>query len=174
MVGGPHPDSSGDDAVREINQLFTIWEQIEVFCREVDRRPNNPRSWKLLGFAYMWAGAYVPVLLYIGEHCLRAALARTVDDAESTRNIEDKLAVIAGAKAGDAEIRRDLASAEAVLAAPSESFPAKIPVPRLFHESGLTPGKYIFVNDDDIAIDGFDESETEPSGYDFDDENYYH
>lgn len=152
-IGGPVVGfTEEDDRVRRLNLEFTVWEQIDVYNIEVGRRPDNPRSWKLLGYAYICAGLYVPILLYLAEHCLQASIVRYEDESLQT-NIREKIDIIEKARNGDDEVRRGILEAEAGLARAFECFPKTVPVPAVFFENKIVAGSEIEINESDIATD---------------------
>lgn len=156
-IGGPvHEISEGDDPVRRLNLEFTVWEQIEIYKNEVDRRPDNPRSWKLLGYAYMCAGLYAPILLHLAEHCLQASVARYEDDSLII-NLNEKIEVIANARRGDDTARREILEAEAGLACAFDDFPETVPVPLVFYENGIVAVPEIGISETSLATDIFGE-----------------
>lgn len=136
QAGGPAPFASGDDPLRDLNRRLTVWQQIELYVWEVNRRPNNPRSWKLLGYAYMRAGLYVPVLLRAAEQALLASAAR-LEDAVLTANLEDKMELCRRALAGDKEARAEIAEGERAFAESFYEFPAEVSMPEPFINSGI-------------------------------------
>jgi hypothetical protein len=159
-IDGPSSEEfDDDDPVREFNPLFTVWEQIEIYHREVERRPDNPRSWKLLGYAYMCAGGYVPVLLYLAEHCLQASIAR-YDESPLIDNLKDKLGIVERARQGDNDAHVELLGLEAGIAGAFEEFPEKVPVPRVFFENNIIDSPDIEITKSTLAM-GILEEETE-------------
>jgi len=136
-VGGPDARGDGDGSLRELTTRLTVWEQVALFVREVDRRPRNPRSWKLLGYAYLRAGAYVPALLFAAEQAFAASAAYT-EDEPGRQNLEEKQELCRRAAAGDGDARAEIASAEASFAAPFETFPGAVPFPAAFVRAGVT------------------------------------
>ncbi|MCP4231848.1 MAG: hypothetical protein GY771_17100 [bacterium] len=159
-IGGPDNESSdGHDPVREINAEFTVWEQIVLYNHEVERRPDNPRSWKLLGYAYMCAGGYVPLLLYLAEHCLHASIARYGNNP-LIDNLEDKLDVIERVRRGDTDARVQLLGLEAGVAGAFDEFPERVPVPRIFYENNIIASPEIEINESALVMDIL-EDETE-------------
>ncbi len=130
-VGGPQHRTSGEDPLREINRRLTVWQQIELYVGEVDRRPDNARSWKLLGYAYMWAGLYIPVLLRAAEQALLASIAREDDEAVIS-NLEEKMELCRQAIAGSEEARSEIAGGERVFANTFDVFPAEVSMPEVF------------------------------------------
>jgi hypothetical protein len=135
-TGGPPVRASGYDPVRELNRRLTVWRQIELYVGEIDRRPENPRSWKLLGYAYMWAGSYIPVLWRAAEQALLASAAREEDEA-LVANLEEKMELCRRALAGDEEARVEVAEGEKLFAASFAEFPPEIPMPRIFVRAGI-------------------------------------
>ncbi len=160
-IGGQaYEISEEDDPVRRLNLEFTVWEQIEVYTTEVDQRPDNPRSWKLLGYTYMCAGFYVPILLHLAEHCLQASVIR-YDDNSLVNNLSDKLDIIEKARSGDEDARKELLEAEVGLACAFDDFPETVPVPLVFYENGIVAVPEIEINETGLAADIFgDEIET--------------
>ncbi len=152
-IGGPTAETvEEEDRIRLINLGFTIWEQIDVYNEEVAKRPDSPRSWKLLGYAYMCAGLYVPVLLYLAEHCLQASIVRYEDESLLT-NIEEKINIIERARNGDEEARREILEAEAGLALAFDRFPEKVPVPNVFFQNSIVAESEIKINENNVATD---------------------
>jgi len=130
-AGGPPRRSSGEDSLRELNRRLTVWQQIELYAGEVDRRPENPRSWKLLGYAYMWGGLYIPVLLRAAEQALLASAARE-DDEALVANLEEKMELCRQAIAGDKAARTEIAGGEQLFAEKFDVLPAEVPMPEVF------------------------------------------
>jgi hypothetical protein len=152
-IGGPNNENSdGNDPLRDINTEFTVWEQIGLYNREIERRPDNPRSWKLLAYAYMCAGGYVPILLYLAEHCLHASIAR-YEKSPLIYNLEDKLGVIERARRGDSDARVQLLGLEAGVAAAFGEFPERVPVPSVFYENNIVASSEIEINESALAMD---------------------
>lgn len=135
-TGGLAPRASGEDSLRELNRRLTVWQQIELYAGEVDRRPDNPRSWKLLGYAYMWAGSYIPVLLRAAEQALLASAVRE-DDAAAAANLEEKMELCRQALAGGEEARAELAEGENLFAETFDELPAEVPMPEPFINAGI-------------------------------------
>ncbi|MGD8718798.1 MAG: hypothetical protein PVH29_08245 [Candidatus Zixiibacteriota bacterium] len=134
--GGPAERPEGDDdPIRALNSLLTVWQQIELYVGEVNRRSANPRTWKLLAYAYMWAGAYVPALLRAAEQALLASAAREEDEGRAA-NIDEKMELCRRALAGEKEARAELIAGEEAFAAKFTDFPARVPMPELFVRSG--------------------------------------
>lgn len=159
-IGGPdNENSDSDDPIREINTGFTVWEQIELYNREIERRPDNPRSWKLLGYAYMCAGGYVPILLYLAEHCLEASIAR-YEKSPLIDNLKDKLDVIERARRGDTDARVQLLGLEAGVASAFDEFPERVFVPSVFYENNIVNSSEIEINESTLSMDIL-EDETE-------------
>lgn len=169
-IGGPFDDTDIEgDPLSELNPLFTVWEQIDIYCGEVDKRPENRRSWKLLGYAYMCAGVYVPVLLYLAEHCLRTSMALGEDETLN-ENLENKLELIDLAKYGDKEARETIVVIETGIAGFFEQFPDIVPVPDVFYVNRICPSRNIEVNENLISPDFWDaETADEKDG-----EYYYY
>jgi len=134
-TGGPAPQ--GDDGViRELTSRLNVWEQITLFVWEVNRRPHNARTWKLLAYAYMWAGLYIPALLRAAEQAFLVSMAHEEDDALK-ENINGKIELIRYALAGDAEARAELAMGERAFAAAFDGFPEQVPMPEAFVTMGI-------------------------------------
>jgi hypothetical protein len=171
-IGGPvYEISEEDDSVRRLNLEFTAWEQIEIYNNEVDKRPDNPRSWKLLGYAYMCAGLYAPILLHLAEHCLQASVARYEDDSLII-NLNDKIEIIEKARRGDVDARKELLETEVGLACAFDAFPETVPVPLTFYENGLVAVPEIEINETSLATDIFGE-EIEAGETDGEEEGVY-
>ncbi len=130
-AGGLPRRASGENSLREFNRRLTVWQQIELYVGEVDRRPENPRSWKLLGYAYMWGGLYIPVLLRAAEQALLASAARE-DDEALVANLEEKMELCRQALAGGKEARTEIAGGEGLFAETFNVFPAEVPMPEAF------------------------------------------
>ena len=135
-VDGPRPQVEGDDLLREFNRRLTVWQQIDLFVWEVNRRPHNPRTWKLLGYAYMWAGLYIPLLLRAAEQALLASVAQE-KDAALAANLEEKMELCRRALAGDKDARAEIAAGEQTFANNFVEFPASVPLPEPFVSSGV-------------------------------------
>ncbi|HUV86235.1 MAG TPA: hypothetical protein VMX79_03895 [bacterium] len=135
-TGGPPRRTSGDDSLRELNCRLTVWEQIELYVGEVNRRPDNPRSWKLLGYAYMWAGSYIPVLLRAAEQALLASAARE-DDAAMAANLEENMELCRQALAGGEDARAEIAGGERLFAETFGELPAEVSMPDPFVAAGI-------------------------------------
>ncbi len=135
-VEGPRPQVAGDDLLREFNRCLTVWQQIDLFVWEVNRRPHNPRTWKLLGYAYMWAGLYIPVLLRAAEQALLASVAQE-EDAGLAANLEEKMELCRRALAGDKDARAEIAAGEQAFASSFAEFPTSVPMPEPFVSSGV-------------------------------------
>ncbi|NIT36571.1 MAG: hypothetical protein GTN49_08725 [candidate division Zixibacteria bacterium] len=135
-VDGPRPQVEGDDLLREFNRRLTVWQQIDLFVWEVNRRPHNPRTWKLLGYAYMWAGLYIPLLLRAAEQALLASVAQE-EDAALAVNLEEKMELCRRALAGDRDARAEIAAGERAFASGFVEFPASVPMPEPFVRSGI-------------------------------------
>ncbi len=135
-AGGPAPRASGDDPLREFNRRLTVWQQIELYVWEVNRRPSNARSWKLLAYAYMRAGLYIPALLRAAEQALLASAAHE-ENAALAANIEEKMELCRRALAGDKEARAEIAKSERAFAENFFEFPTEVPMPEPFVNSGI-------------------------------------
>jgi hypothetical protein len=136
-LGGPPEKPTGeDDPVRALNSRLTVWQQIELYVGEVNLRSANPRTWKLLAYAYMWAGSYVPVLLRAAEQALLASVAREEDEGRAA-NIDEKMELCRRALAGEKEARAELVAGEEAFAAKFTDFPARVPMPEPFVRSGV-------------------------------------
>jgi hypothetical protein len=131
-VGGPAVRAEEDDYLREFNRGLTVWQQLELYVWEVDRRPHNARSWKLLGLAYMWAGVYVPIVLRAAEQAFLISAAHEED------------------------ARGELAAAEQAFSKEFDDFPDAIPMPEPFVVSGIAPGRELKVTAAIIAPDLLD------------------
>lgn len=154
-VGGPAARAEEDDYLREFNRGLTVWQQLELYVWEVDRRPHNARSWKLLGYAYMWAGVYVPILLRAAEQAFLISAAHE-EDAALVANLEEKMEICRAALAGDKDARGELAAGEQAFSKEFEDFPAAIPMPEPFVSSGIAPGRELKVTAAIIAPDLLD------------------
>jgi hypothetical protein len=154
-TGGPAPRSSAEDSLRELNRRLTVWQQIDLYVGEVNRRPENPRSWKLLGYAYMWAGSYIPVLLRAAEQALLASAARE-DDAALTVNLEEKMELCRSALAGGEEARAEIAEGERLFAETFDELPAEVPMPEPFVDGGIVGSAALRVTAAVIAPDLLD------------------
>jgi hypothetical protein len=155
-VGGPEAEpGEGNDYLREFNRRLTVWQQIELYVREVDRRPQNKRSWKLLGYAYMWAGLYVPVLLRAAGQAFLASAARE-ENAAPAANLEEKIELCRLALAGDEEARAELATGGRTFAAEFAEFPAVVPMPEPFVCAGIVGERELKVTAAVIAPDLLD------------------
>jgi len=154
-VGGPAARPDEDDYVREFNRRLTVWQQLELYVWEVERRPHNARSWKLLGYAYMWAGLYVPILLRAAEQAFLISSAHE-EDAALTSNLEEKMELCRLALGGDEDARAELAAGEHAFARQFETFPAVIPMPEPFVHSGIAPQRELKVTAAIIAPDLLD------------------
>lgn len=154
-VGGPASRPEEDEQLRDFNRGLTIWQQLDLYVWEVDRRPHNARSWKLLGYAYMWAGIYVPVLLRAAEQAFLISTAHE-EDAALVANLEQKMELCRLALAGDKDARGELAAGERAFAKEFEDFPVVIPMPEPFVNSGIVPGREIKVTAAIIAPDLLD------------------
>lgn len=130
-AGGPPHRKSGDDPLRELNRRLTVWQQIELYVEEVDRRPENARAWKLLGYAYMRGGLYIPILLRAAEQALLASAARE-DDEALVANLEEKMELCRQVIAGGKEARAEIAEGEKLFAEEFDVFPAEVPMPEAF------------------------------------------
>lgn len=135
-TGGPPRRASGYDPLRELNRRLTVWHQIELYVGEIDRRPENSRSWKLLGYAYMWAGLYIPVLLRAAEQAFLASAARE-DDEALVANLEEKMELCRRALAGNEEARIEIAEGGKMFAASFDEFPPEVPMPKAFVRAGV-------------------------------------
>lgn len=154
-VGGPAARPDEDDYLREFNRRLTVWQQLELYVREVDRRPHNTRSWKLLGYAYMWAGLYVPILLRAAEQAFLISTSQE-EDAALAANLEEKMELCRAALAGDKNARAELAAGEQAFATEFEEFPAVVPMPEPFVNSGIVPERELKVTAAIIAPDLLD------------------
>jgi hypothetical protein len=154
-IGGPAYRPEEDDYLREFNRGLTVWQQLDLYVGEVDRRPHNPRSWKLLGYAYMWAGVYVPILLRAAEQAFLISTAYE-EDAALVANLEEKMELCRLALTGDEGARGELAAGERAFAKEFEDFPAAIPMPEPFVNSGIVPGRELKVTAAIIAPDLLD------------------
>jgi len=148
-TGGPGP-ADAEDAVAEINRRLTVWEQIGVFAAEVDARPENARSWKLLGLAYARGGVYVKPLLRLAECAFEAAVVREEDPAVR-ENVEEKTELVQAAAAGDEESLGGLIESEGVLSAPTDYLPDEVAVPALFVQAGIIGETAVPVNENTVA-----------------------
>lgn len=151
-TGGPEPRASAEDSLRELNRRLTVWQQIDLYVGEVNRRPENPRSWKLLGYAYMWAGSYIPVLLRAAEQTLLASAARE-DDGALAANLEEKMELCRNALAGDEEARAEIAESERLFAETFDEIPAEVPMPEPFVDAGIVGSAALKVTAAVIAPD---------------------
>jgi hypothetical protein len=154
-TGGPVPRASAEDSLRELNRRLTVWQQIDLYAGEVNRRPENPRSWKLLGYAYMWAGSYIPVLLRAAEQALLASAARE-DDAALAANLEEKMELCRRALAGGEEARTEIAEGERIFAETFDQLPAEVPMPEPFVNAGIVGSAALIVTAAVIAPDLLD------------------
>jgi len=130
------PAGGTDETIRDFTSRLTVWEQIELWVGELDRRPHNARAWKLLGYAYMWAGLYIPALLFAAEQALWASHAHA-EDEPARENLEEKVELCRRVRGGDAGAKAELASGEKAFAAPFERFPAEVPFPGAFIRMGV-------------------------------------
>jgi hypothetical protein len=148
-MGGP--GSAGEeDPIAGINRCLDVWEQISVFAAEVDRRPENARSWKLLGLAYARGGVYVTPLLKLAEHAFEAALVREEDPVVRS-NIAEKVELVRAAAAGDDGSLVALIEGEGILVEPTEFLPEEVPVPGLFVQAGIINKRAVPVDTNTIA-----------------------
>lgn len=154
-TGGPAPRASVEESLREFNRRLTVWQQIDLYVGEVNRRPENPRSWKLLGYAYMWAGSYIPVLLRAAEQALLASAARE-DDAALVVNLEEKMELCRKALAGGEEARAEIAESERLSAETFDELPAEVPIPEPFVNAGIVGSAALKVTAAVIAPDLLD------------------
>ena len=155
QIGGPAPRASARDSLRELNRRLTVWEQIGLYVGEVNRRPDNPRTWKLLGYAYMWAGAYIPVLLRAAEQALLASAARE-DDAALTVNLEEKMELCRNALAGAEEARAEIAEGERLFARTFDVLPDEVAMPEPFVSAGIVGAAKLKITAAVIAPDLLD------------------
>jgi hypothetical protein len=130
-MGGPGPANEKDPVVK-VNRCLDVWEQIIIFAAEVDVRPENARSWKLLGLAYARGGVYVTPLLRLAGCAFEAALVRE-NDPPMRSNIEEKI------------------EGEGTLVEPTEFLPVEVPVPDLFVQAGIINKKAVPVNASTVA-----------------------
>lgn len=149
-TGGPGP-ADAEDAVVVINRCLDVWEQIGIFAAEVDARPDNARTWKLLGLAYARGGVYVTPLLRLAEFAFEAAAVRE-DDQAVRANIEEKIGLVRAAAAGDEGSLVDLIGSESVLSAPTGYLPNEVPVPALFVQAGIINEPAVPVDDSTLAV----------------------
>jgi hypothetical protein len=154
-TGGPSPRASVEDSLRELNRRFTVWQQIELYVAEVNRRSENPRSWKLLGYAYMWAGSYIPVLLRAAEQALLASAARE-DDPAMAANLEEKMELCRQALGGGEDARAEIARGESLFAATFDELPAEVSMPEPFVAAGIVGAATLKVTAAVVAPDLLD------------------
>jgi len=133
---GGVPPASAEDGLRDFTRRLTVWDQISLFVGEVDRRPHNARVWKLLGYAYMWAGLYIPALLRAAEQAFLVNAAHE-DDEGRARNAEEKVELCRRALAGDEAARAEIAAGEEAFASPADEIPAEVPMPAAFQVMGV-------------------------------------
>jgi hypothetical protein len=148
-MGGPGP-ADAEDAVVVINRYLDVWEQIGVFAAEVDTRPENARSWKLLGLAYARGGIYVTPLLRLAECAFEAAVVREKDPSIRA-NIEEKTELVRAAAAGDEGSLVGLLESEGLLSAPTDYLPDEVPVPALFVQAGIISKPAVPVDENTVA-----------------------
>ena len=153
-AGGPAARPDDNDYLREFNRL-TVWQQLELYVWEVDRRPRNARAWKLLGYAYMWAGLYIPILLRAAEQAFLISTAQE-EDAALAANLEEKMELCRAALAGDKNARAELAAGEQAFTTEFEEFPAVVSMPEPFVKSGIVPERELKVTAAIIAPDLLD------------------
>ncbi len=154
-AGGPPRCTSGEDSLRELNRRLTVWQQIELYVGEADRRPDNPRSWKLLGYAYMWGGLYIPVLLRAAEQALLASAVRE-DDEALVANLEEKMELCRQAIAGDKEARTEIAEGERLFAKIFDVLPAEVLMPEAFVSARIVASPALKITAAVIAPDLLD------------------
>jgi hypothetical protein len=142
-MAGPGP-ANEEDSIVKVNRCLS------VFAAEVDLRPENARSWKLLGLAYARGGVYVTPLLHLAGYAFEAALVRENDPAMRS-NIEEKIELVKAAVAGNEESLIGLMEGEAMLIEPTEILPEEIPVPELFVQAGIINKNAVPVNASTIA-----------------------
>jgi hypothetical protein len=148
-MGGPGP-ANAEDVVVVINRCLNVWEQIGIFAAEVDTRPENARSWKLLGLAYARGGVYVTPLLRLAECAFEAAAVREGDPAVRA-NIEGKTELVRAAAAGDEGSLVGFLESEGVLSASTGYLPEEVPVPALFVQAGIIGKPAVPVDENTIA-----------------------
>ena len=148
-MGGPGP-ADAEDAVVVINRCLGAWEQIGVFVAEVDTRPENARSWKLLGLAYARGGVYVMPLLRLAECAFEAAAVREGDPAVRA-NIEEKIELVRAAAVSDERSLVGFIESEGVLSAPTDYLPDEVPVPALFVRAGIIGKPAVLVDENTVA-----------------------
>jgi len=154
-TAGPSPPGTEPDFVGELNRRLTVWEQLELYVGEVNRRPANPRTWKLLGYAYMWAGLYIPVLLRAAEQAFLASTAYE-EDSSLRLNLDEKMELCRRALAGEAEARAELAAGGETFARAFEKFPPAVPFPDPFLQAGVTARAELTVTTAVVAPDLLD------------------
>lgn len=151
-TGGPPAAASVEEDVRAFTRYLNVWQQIRLFVDEVDRRPHNARTWKLLAYAYMWAGVYIPALLRAAEQAFLVSSAH--EEQPSVQEVlEEKIEIIKKVLAGDKDARAELALAERAFAAPFDAFPEDVPMPRVFITMGLVNQPSLIVTMASLAPD---------------------
>lgn len=148
-TGGPG-FAGEEDPITRINRCLDVWEQINVFAAEVDIRPENARSWKLLGLAYARGGVYVTPLLKLAECAFEAALVRE-EDPVIRSNIAEKVELVKAAIAGDEGSLVGLIEGEGILVEPTEFLPEEVAVPDLFVQAGIISKRAVPVDTNTIA-----------------------
>jgi len=151
LAGGPSPQPAGDGALREFTTHLTVWRQIELFVAEIDRRPHNPRTWKLLAYAYMWGGLYIPALLRAAEQAWLVCEAHYDEDDTAAANAREKYELTRRVIAGDGDARTELAAAEKAFAAPFDEFPEEVPFPEPFMMMGIVDRRAYHIDAGSLA-----------------------
>lgn len=150
-TGGPAVRPDNDEGLRSFTSGLTVWRQIDLLVAEINRRPHNPRSWKLLAYAYMWAGLYIPALLRVAEQAWLVCEAHYEDDAAAAANAREKLELTGRALAGDEEARAELAAGEKGFTVPFEVFPEEVPFPEPFWAMGVVDRRTLILNAESLA-----------------------
>jgi hypothetical protein len=154
-TAGPPAPRGETDFVGELNRRLTVWEQLELYVGEVNRHPTNPRTWKLLGYAYLWGGLYIPVLLRAAEQAFLASTAYE-EDPSLLVNLDEKMELCRRALAGEAEARAELAAGGETFARPFKTFPPHVSFPDPFVQAGVASRAELTVTTAVVAPDLLD------------------
>jgi len=154
-TGGPGLAEKDDVSLREVASRLTVWDQIALWVGEIDRRPHNSRSWKMLGYAFMRGGLYIPNLFSAAEQAFLVSEAHTEDEPARVILLE-KIELCREARAGNISVRAELAAAEEAFAVPFGAFPEEIVLPEAFVQMGVCPGRTLKVTPAVIAPDVLD------------------